>query len=92
VPIAGNQIAFSRPSFRLVARSNYPRAFVALEYQPMTDLQAKAEKYETKAAQCQESVRQAKNGSQRGFYEALAQYYAGLATDYRHVIEKRKTA
>jgi hypothetical protein len=58
----------------------------------MTDLQTKAEKYETKAAQCQEWVRQAKDKSQRGFYEVLAHYYGELATNFRQVIEKRKTA
>jgi hypothetical protein len=60
----------------------------------MTDLQTKAEKYETKAAQCQEWVRQAKEGSQsqRGFYEVLGRYYGDLATNFRQVIEKRKTA
>jgi hypothetical protein len=67
-------------------------ACVALEYQPMTDLQTKAEKYETKAAQCQEWVRQATDGSQRGFYEVLAHYYGELATNFRQVIEKRKSA
>jgi hypothetical protein len=58
----------------------------------MADLQTKVEKYETKAAQCQEWVRQATEGPQRAFYEVLAQYYGGLATDFRQVIEKRKVA
>jgi hypothetical protein len=50
----------------------------------MTDLQIKMEKYETKAAQCKEWVRQ--------LYEGLANYYAELATDFQKVIEKRKVA
>jgi hypothetical protein len=58
----------------------------------MTDLQTKVEKYETKAAQCNARVAQATEGPQRAFYEVLANYYGGLATDFRQVIEKRKVA
>ncbi len=58
----------------------------------MTDLQTKVEKYESKAAQCEESVRKAPEGPQRAFYEVLARYYGELATDFRQVIEKRKAA
>src|SRR5258706_8204956 len=58
----------------------------------MTDLQTKVEKYEIKAAQCEEWVRQATDAPQRAFYEVLARYYAELATDFRRVIEKRKIA
>lgn len=58
----------------------------------MTDLQAKVEKYETKAARCEESVRQATDGPERAFYEVLARYYGDLATNFRQVIEKRKSA
>ncbi|MDB5636747.1 MAG: hypothetical protein JWP51_1655 [Bradyrhizobium sp.] len=58
----------------------------------MTDLQTKVEKYEIKAAQCEEWVRQATDAPQRAFYEVLARYYAELATDFRKVIEKRKIA
>jgi len=57
-----------------------------------TDLQTKAEKYETKAAQCEEWARQATDGPQRNFFEVLAHYYSELATDFRQVIEKRKVA
>ena len=59
---------------------------------PMTDLQTKVEKYETKAAKYKERVRQAAEGPQRAFYEVLAHYYGGLATDFRQVIEKRTVA
>ena len=58
----------------------------------VTDLQTKVEKYETKAAQCEERARRATDGPQRAFYEGLAQYYGKLATDFRQVIEKRKAA
>ena len=58
----------------------------------MTDLQTKVEKYETKAAQCKEWVRQATDAPQRALYEVLANYYAGLATDFQKVLEKRKVA
>ena len=58
----------------------------------MTDLQTKAEKYKTKAAQCEEWALQAPVGPQRALYEVLANYYSELATDFRQVIEKRKAA
>jgi hypothetical protein len=58
----------------------------------MTDLQTKVEKYETKAAQCREWVRQATDAPQRALYEVLANYYAELATDFQKVLEKRKVA
>jgi hypothetical protein len=58
----------------------------------VTDLQTKAEKYETKAAQCEEWARKATDGPQRALYEVLAGYYGGLATDFRQVIAKSKTA
>ena len=56
----------------------------------MTDLQTKVAKYETKAAQCEQSALQAKGGAQRAFYEVLAHYYGELATNFRQVNEKRQ--
>jgi hypothetical protein len=56
----------------------------------VTDLQTKVQKYETKAAQCEEQVRQAADGPQRAFYEVLAHYYGKLATDVRQIIAKRQ--
>lgn len=56
------------------------------------DLQTKVEKYEGKAAKCKEWAEQATEGPQRALYEVLAGYYDELATDFRQVIEKRKTA
>jgi hypothetical protein len=58
----------------------------------MTDLQTRVEKYEIKAAQCEEWVRQAGDARERAFYEVLAGYYCELAKDFRKVIEKRKIA
>ena len=58
----------------------------------ISDLQTKVEKYETRAAQCKERVQQAAEGPQRAFYEVLAHYYGGLATDFRQVIARRQAA
>jgi hypothetical protein len=54
----------------------------------LTDLMIKAEKYESKAARCQQSAR-AMAGPERAIYEVLAGYYSGLALDFRQVIERR---
>ena len=56
------------------------------------DLQIKVEKYEGKAAKCKEWAEKAAEGPQRALYEVLAGYYEELATDFRQVIAKRKTA
>ena len=58
----------------------------------VTDLQTKAEKYETKAAQWEESARQAPDEPERAFYQELANYYGAVAMDFRQVLEKRKAA
>ena len=57
-----------------------------------TDFQAKLEKCESKAAKYREAALKATEGAQRSMYEVLAGYYGGLATDFRQVVEKRKTA
>ena len=54
------------------------------------DLQAKAEKYETKTAQCKDWARRATQGPERALYEELACYYGKLATDFRKVIARRE--
>jgi hypothetical protein len=54
-----------------------------------TNLKAKAEKYETKAAQCEEWAREATEGPERSLYGELADYYGKLATDFRRVIARR---
>jgi hypothetical protein len=56
----------------------------------VTELQIKVERYEIRAADYEEHARQAGEGPQRAFYEVLAGYYSGLATDFRQIIEKRK--
>lgn len=56
------------------------------------DLQTKVEKYEAKAVRCEEQAGQAADKAQKTFYEVLAGYYRSLATDFRQIIEKRKTA
>lgn len=57
----------------------------------MMDLEAKAEKYESKTAQCKEWARLATDGPQRNFYEELAGYYSQVAEDFRQVIAKQRT-
>jgi hypothetical protein len=56
----------------------------------MMDLEAKAEKYESKTAQCKEWARQAADDPQRNFYEELAGYYSQVAEDFRRVIAKQR--
>lgn len=56
------------------------------------DLQTKLEKYEEKAAKCREAALRGPEGAQRTMYEVLADYYDGLATDFRQAIEKRQVA
>jgi hypothetical protein len=58
----------------------------------MTDLRAKAEKYESKAAKCQETAERAADGAQKALYEVLAGYYSGLATDFRQILAKQAAA
>lgn len=58
----------------------------------MIELQRKAEKYEGKAAQCRDWAEQAAEGPQRTFFEILADYYQGLAADFRQTIAKRTAA
>jgi hypothetical protein len=57
-----------------------------------TNLQTKVEKFESKAAKYKEAALKAPEGPQRSMYEVLATYYGGLATDFRHVVEKRGAA
>jgi hypothetical protein len=57
-----------------------------------SDLKAKLEKYERKAAQYKEAAEQATGGPQRAFYLELARYCDELATTVRQVIAKRTDA
>jgi hypothetical protein len=56
----------------------------------VTDLEARAEKYESKAARCYDLAFNASEGPQRSFFEVLANYYAGLAADFRQAIARRR--
>jgi phage shock protein A len=56
------------------------------------ELETKVEKYESRAAKCEEQAKAAKEKSQQNFYGVLASYYRNLAADFRTIIEKRKTA
>ena len=58
----------------------------------LSDLQANAKFYETRAAECGHMAREAPDGPQRVFYEVLADYYADVARDFRGVIAKRTVA
>jgi hypothetical protein len=57
-----------------------------------TDLQDKAEKYESKATKCKEAALATSEDAERIMYEVLAGYYDSLATDFRQVVEKRRAA
>ena len=54
-----------------------------------SDLQAKLEKYERKAAQYQKAAQDATLEADRAFYQGLARYTDDLATKFRQVIAKR---
>jgi hypothetical protein len=58
----------------------------------LSDLEAKLEKYERKAAQYREAAEQATEGPRRAFYQGLACYCDELATKFREVIAKRTDA
>jgi hypothetical protein len=55
----------------------------------LSDLQAKLEKYERKAAQYERAAQQATSGADRAFYQGLARYTDDLAAKFREVITKR---
>jgi hypothetical protein len=59
------------------------------EGEMVTDLEAKAEKYDSRAAQYYELAVQAPEGPQRTFFEVLAAYYEKLATDFRQANARR---
>jgi hypothetical protein len=88
------KISLTWPSFRTGAHATVLSRIVRVAWGSavVTDLQTKVQKYETKAAQCEESARQAPDERERAFYEVLAGYYSGLATDFRQVIAKRQPA
>jgi hypothetical protein len=57
-----------------------------------SNLQAKLEKYERKAAQYESAAQRATSGPDRAFYEGLAGYCSDLAAKFRQVIAKRTDA
>ena len=57
-----------------------------------SELQAKLEKYERKAAQYKKSAEEATGEANRAFYQGLARYTDDLATKFRQVIAKRNDA
>jgi hypothetical protein len=54
-----------------------------------SDLEAKADKYESRAAQYYELALQAPEGPQRDFFKVLAVYYDSLAVDFRQASARR---
>ena len=58
----------------------------------VAELKTKVEKYEIKASRCEQQARAATDKAEQTFYEVLAGYYSGLATDFRKIIEKRTVA
>jgi hypothetical protein len=57
-----------------------------------SELQAKLEKYERKAAQYKKSAEEATGEANRAFYQGLARYTDDLAAKFRQVIAKRNEA
>jgi len=67
-----------------------PRApDVEPEVAMVTDLEAKAKNYESRAAQYYELALQAPEGPQRDFFDVLGAYYEKLAADFRQAIARR---
>jgi hypothetical protein len=54
-----------------------------------SELQAKLEKYERKAAQYQKASQESTSEADRAFYQGLARYTDDLANKFRQVIAKR---
>ena len=57
----------------------------------LNDLRVKLDRYEAKAAHCQRAAQEATDAPGRVFYEELADYYGGLARDFRQVISKSES-
>jgi len=56
----------------------------------VTDLEAKAAKYESKATQYRELALQAPKGPQRSLFEVFAVYYEDLASNFPQAIARRQ--
>ncbi len=58
----------------------------------LSDLKAKLERYERKAARYEKAAQRATDGPERALYQGLAGYCDELATKFRQVIAKRTDA
>jgi hypothetical protein len=58
----------------------------------MTDLQAKMDKFEAEAAECERLAGVAVEGSQRALYDRLALHYRELASDFAKAISTTNAA
>ena len=58
----------------------------------MTDLQAKLERFETDAAECEMIARLASDGAKRELYSRLALHYRELVADARQLIATKDAA
>jgi len=56
----------------------------------LSDLQAKLEKYKSKAADCEKAAQEAPGVHERAIYGEPSRYYGELATDFR--IAKRRAS
>lgn len=85
------KIALSQSSFRSEpGQSLRAQCSVSGGVVPVSsDLQAKLEKYERKAAQYKKSAEEATGEASREFYQGLARYTDDLAAKFRQVIAKR---
>jgi hypothetical protein len=90
-PHGGCKIALSQSSFWSERQATIRRqCSVSSGVAPVvSDLQAKLEKYERKAAQYEKAAQEATSGADRAFYQGLARYTDDLATKFRQVIAKR---
>jgi hypothetical protein len=91
-PHDGCKIALSQSSFRSEQGATIRLASYSVSSGVVpvsSDLQAKLEKYERKAAQYKKSAEEATGEANRAFYQGLARYTDDLAAKFRQVIAKR---
>lgn len=55
----------------------------------VSELKERLERYQARAAHCEQAAHAAENGAERAFYAGLALYYHELANDFRRVIARR---
>ena len=85
------KIALSQSSFRSEPGRAFPCPVQRIEWSGvvLSDLQARLEKFERKAAQYGKSAQDATCAADRAFYHGLACYCDDLAAQFRQVIAKR---